>query len=372
MQLRDARKVFLELVRAGLWGKEVLLAPYNEIDFVDSYKLAQEQSVVGLLAAGLEKVNDTKVSQNMALTIAGEVLQIEQRNKAMNSFIAWLIDDLRKKDVYAILEKGQGIALCYERPLWRMCGDVDLLLSDGNYKKAKAILTSMADKVEEENTHTKHYAVSINDWEVELHGTLRGELFPKIDKGLDKIQEDIFYGGNVRSWVNGNTQIFLPGVDNDVVFVFTHILQHFFKGGIGLRQVCDWCRLLWVYKDEIDRELLRYRLFALGIETEWKAFAAMAVDSLGMPEEAMPLYSPASKWKNKGCKIMDCIFETGNFGHNRDNTFRVKGNYLSRKLTAMWRYTEEGLKHFAIFPLDSIKVWFGMMRSGLRAVIKTK
>ena len=34
-----------------------------------------------------------------------------------------------------------------------------------------------------------------------------------------------------------------------------------------------------------------------GVVSEWKAFAAMAVEYLGMPMEAMPLYSDSGKWK---------------------------------------------------------------------------
>lgn len=52
----------------------------------------------------------------------GEVQVIEQRNKAMNQFVAELIEKLRKADIYALLVKGQGIAQCYEKPLWRCSG----------------------------------------------------------------------------------------------------------------------------------------------------------------------------------------------------------------------------------------------------------
>ena len=77
-------RAFLALVRAGLWEKKVQLLSYGEVDFDTVFQLAQEQSVVGLVAAGLEKVTDVKVPQTQALTIAGEVLQLEQRNRAMN------------------------------------------------------------------------------------------------------------------------------------------------------------------------------------------------------------------------------------------------------------------------------------------------
>ena len=103
----------------------------------------------------------------------------------------------------------------------------------------------------------------------------------------------------MRSWMNGKTLVFLPSADNDVIIVFTHILAHFFYGGIGLRQVCDWCRLLWTYRDIIDRKLLEKRLWRMGVMTEWESFAALAVDYLGMPVEAMPFYYDSHKWSRK-------------------------------------------------------------------------
>ncbi len=69
---------------------------------------------------------------------------------------------------------------------------------------------------------------------------------------LDEIQQDTFEKDETRIWKDGETDVLLPHADNDVIFVFTHILQHFFKGGIGVRQICDWCRLLWTYRNEID------------------------------------------------------------------------------------------------------------------------
>ena len=64
--------------------------------------------------------------------------------------------------------------------------------------------------------------------------------------------------------------------------MFTHILQHFYKGGIGLRQICDWCRLLWMYRTELDLAKLEGRLRRAGLMTAWKAFGAFSVEYLGM------------------------------------------------------------------------------------------
>ena len=95
--------------------------------------------------------------------------------------------------------------------------------------------------------------------------------------------------------MNGKTTVFLPSPDNDVFFVFTHFIKHFYKEGMNLRQICDWCRLLWTYKDSLNHELLESRIKKAGLMAEWKAFAALAVEYLGMPVEAMPLYDVKGK-----------------------------------------------------------------------------
>ena len=58
--LDNSTKAFLALVRAGLWEKEVRLLQYQDIVLSDIRQRAEEQSVVGLIAAGLEHVSDIK------------------------------------------------------------------------------------------------------------------------------------------------------------------------------------------------------------------------------------------------------------------------------------------------------------------------
>lgn len=121
----ETQAVFLELIKSGLWEREAQLLTYGEIDCTAIYNMAEKQGVLGLVAAGLEHVSDTKIPQVMALTFAGSTLQMEQRNKAMNQFVAELVDKMRAADIYTVLVKGQGVAQCYVRPLWRPSGDVD-------------------------------------------------------------------------------------------------------------------------------------------------------------------------------------------------------------------------------------------------------
>ena len=210
--------------------------------------------------------------------------------------------------------------------------------------------------------------LKVDSWDVELHGTMRGELFRRLDSVIDGVQKDIFYGGNVRSWSNGKTTVFLPSPDNDVIFVFAHILQHFFRGGIGLRQICDWCRLLWTYRELMNYKLLESRLRKMVVMTEWRTFAALAVDTLGMPVEAMPLYSPSKKWVRKSKKVLCFIFETGNFGHNRDESYKITSSFQKRMLISLSRRTRDFIKQARVFPANACRAYWGVWKTGFGVV----
>ena len=361
--LDDNQQAFFALIRAGLWA-DANLDLDERVDWDKVYQLAEEQSVIGLVLAGIERLKNANhhlgLDQELLLQWIGEVQIIEQQNKDMNEFVAKLIEKLRKKDVYAILVKGQGIAQCYDRPLWRASGDVDLLMSEENYLRAKKVLIPLADNVEQEYKTFKHIGMTMKgDFVVELHGTLHSRLSSKVDRVIDEAQNDVFCGGNVRSWDNNGTAVFLPSPDNDVIFVFTHILHHFYIEGIGLRQICDWCRLLWTYRSKLDLRLLETRIRKAGLISEWKAFAAFAVEYLDMPVSAMPLFNEneSQKLHRKAEHILQFVLESGNFGHNRE-TASGKFNSVLFKL-------KDFARHSRVFPLDSIKYFFHFLGNGI-------
>lgn len=374
-------KTFVELVKAGLWECADVDLNHNvsfnrdvKVNWEGVYQLAAEQSVQGLVLQGVEQYKSLNIplglNQMLLLQWIGEVQLIELQNKAMNEFVAKLIDWLRGANVYAILVKGQGVAQCYEKPLWRSCGDVDLLLSESNYEQAKTFLQPLATSIDEEEKNRKHIGLVIDSWLVELHGTLHTRQLMRLNKVIDEVQRDIFFGGNVRSWMNGETAVYLPSPDNDVFFVFAHIIQHYFGGGVGLRQICDWCRLLWTYQDSLNHKVLESRIQNAGMITEWKAFAALAVDFLGMPVDAMPLYSTDKRWRRKANKVMDFVMKSGNLGKNIDGSYRGKYPYLIWKAISTWRYMRNTITHLSIFPKDSIIVLARMVFTGVKDATK--
>ena len=370
MKFQDSNsQVFISLLRAGLWEKEVRLQEYDSVDYEKIYRIAEEQSVTGLVAAGIEHIVDNKPRQADVFPFLSTVLTLEQRNTGMNGFIKALYLKLKEASINAILVKGQGIAQCYERPKWRACGDVDLLLDEENYNKSRIILAGTASNVSRETVHNRHLAMTIKGWEVELHGTLRSGLGSRIDKSIDEIQGICHKNRGIRIWNNDGEAIPLPAPDNDIIFVFTHILQHLFQGGIGLRQICDWCRLLWTYRDSLDRVLLERRIRSMKLLSEWRSFGELAVSFLGMPKEALPLYEEKSIWSRKAERVLSFILETGNFGHNRDSSYHNKYSFVIYKTISFLQTSWDSIRLLFVFPKDTTRVWWKMFYEGMgRAV----
>ena len=366
---------FFALVRAGLWENSRKCSVESvelkdSVDWEEIYRLATEQSVLGLVLAGIDNLpNEQRPPKMLLLKWIGEIQMLEQQNKEMNDFIGVLVSTMRMEGIYTLLVKGQGIAQCYERPLWRSCGDVDFFLNEDNYEKAKAYLTPLATDVSKEYVREKHIGMTINSQVVELHGSLYSGLSSHIEKEIDEVYKDTFYGGDVRLWQNDKTQVYLLAIENDIFYVFTHILQHFYKEGIGLRQICDWCRLLWAYRERIEGRKLETRLRRAKLLTAWKTFAAFAIEYLGMPPEAIPLFNESDSRNHnlhrKAELIRDYLIEVGNFGHNRDSSYFEKYPYLIRKSISLLRRIADFSRHAKIFPIDSIRFFPRIVINGL-------
>lgn len=357
------RSAFLALVKAGLWNTEVPFSHDDTLDFTEILRLADEQSVIGLVTTGVEKLPAGKLPLMEKLTFLGKCQLIEQWNESMNRFIAGLVKRMQEVGIKVVLVKGQGVAQCYEKPLWRTSGDIDLLLDEENYNKAKAFLTPLSDKAVSEDIAKKHLSVQIGGFTIELHGRMPFAMSKRADRVINGVVAETCKSGCIRIWCNEDTSICLPNADNDVLLVFTHYLNHFFIEGVGLKQIFDWCRLLWSFRDELDKGLLENRLHEARLMSEWKVFASLAVNNLGMPQEAMPLYDDSSSYRRKANRALSHIIKSGNLGHNHDVSYRAKHSAFASNIITFFRRLTDFIKFTLIFPIDSPRFFMSYMIS---------
>ena len=113
-----------------------------------------------------------------------------------------------------------------------------------------------------------------------------------------------------------------------------------------------------MYHQEIDVTLLDARLKRMGLVTEWKAFFNLARRNLGLPDMDEGLMACDSRFDKRADRIMAFVLESGNFGHNRDVSYRAKNPAAVVNTITLWRRICDFTKFMRVFPVDSPKFFF--------------
>ena len=366
---RQTDSQFFALLRSGLWNEVPERAPFTGgVDWEALYRLAFAQTVVPLVTDGINRLPQAflPAEPERLDPFLGDLMSTAQRNRMLDAFIPKLFGALR--EIPVLLVKGQSLAQDYPDPERRQPGDIDLLFLPASYEAVKAILLPKATKVLEEERSIWHQGMHFRSIEVEIHGSISTLMSRKLDRKLAVLLEEQFDGRPFLTVPIGGTDIPVPDADFNAVYVFVHFLQHYWAGGVGLRQFIDWMTFVSVHKRDIHPVILENRLEDLGLLRVWKTFTGFAQEYLGCPVEKLPLAAAPDAGKN--ARIWRYFRRCGNFGKNVDRS-REKESYLVRKVHSFWRLVvADRLRHFPVFPRESICFFFGAFGYGLQRLAK--
>ena len=360
---------FFALLRSGLWNEVPEWAPFTSgTDWEALHRLAYAQTVVPLVTDGINRLpGELLPAEPERLDpFLGSLMSTAQRNRQLNAFLPKLFGAL--DGIPAVLVKGQSLAADYPDPERRQPGDIDLLLLPASYEAAKAVLLPKATRALEEDAGILHQGMYFHSVEVEIHGSISTLMSRKLDRKLAVLLEEQFDGRPLPAVSLGETPIPVPEADFNAIYIFVHFLQHYWAGGVGLRQVIDWMTFVSVHKRDIHPVILENRLRDLGLLRLWKVFTGFAQEYLGCPVETLPLAAAPDPAKN--ARIWRYIRRCGNFGKNVDRT-RKEEAYLVRKFHSFWRLVvADRLRHFRVFPQESVRFFLGAFGYGLQRLAK--
>lgn len=360
---------FFALLRSGLWNEVPERASFDGgVDWEALYRLAFEQTVGPLVTDGVNRLPKEYLPAEPERLdpFLGDMMATAQRNRILDSFIPKVFHALR--GIPVVLVKGQSLAQDYPDPERRQPGDIDLLLPPSSYAAAKDILLPKATHVSKEDLQTLHQGMHFYSVEVELHGSISTLMSRKLDRQLAGLLKEQFDGRSLPTVTIGGAEIPVPEANFNAVYIFVHFLQHYWSGGVGLRQFVDWTTFVSVHKRDIHPVILEQRLEELGLLNLWKVFTGFAQEYLGCPAEKLPLAAKPEPRKN--ARIWHYVRRCGNFGKNQDRK-RKKESYLVRKIHSLWRLViADRLRHCPVFPKESIRFFLGAFGYGLQRLAK--
>jgi hypothetical protein len=364
--MNEEERHFLYFLRCGLWNLRESYDGSSEIRWDRIYDLALQQTVAGVIADGITMAGIPIPTNEAAFgKFAGTVFATERRNTQMDALVVKIFRAFSENGIKAFLVKGQEAARAYPDPSKRQPGDIDIFMDAGNYMKAKSLVALISGCGGIERESNLHYATELGDVEVELHGSFKSLTDRNLDKRVIVWAEEMT-DFPCPVWKEGGTEIGLLPYNFEAIFLFLHFFHHFMTSGLGLRQICDWVRYLYVNKDNIDRVRLEKDISRLGIVLPWRVFACLAVDYLGCPEDSALLYDDS--YSRKALKVLERIMKTGNFGKSVRGKRRNE-RYLVRKTRSFFISFKDFIRLSLIFPKESLLNFSGFCREGMGAVM---
>lgn len=347
------RDVFFQLVRIGLWGKESLLlsSPLSEADWSEIRSYAIHHTVEGLIYDSFRFLKEEQLPpQTIRLKWTVRVDQIERHNIKMNEVIASQYTAFTREGLQPILQKGQGIAACYDIPLHRISGDIDWYFDENGYAKAREILKDKKIKFKDSAGFNLDY-----DWKgihIEHHKKLFDLVNPLKKSFLLKLQAK--YRSKQQDLLINDVPIKILAPELQLLQVNAHILKHLISFGIGLRQICDSARLYHDVASQIDPQALKKIYCDAGILGWTHLLHIILVKNLGLPIDKIPFPYPKN-WSADW--MMDEIWYSGNFGFHDErfvngkiSPFSVRPDSTHRIWTSLKNYFKYAPQEILFFP----------------------
>lgn len=322
---------FIALLRYGAGLSEE--CPLSDSpDWEELYKLAEAHAVLGLVAPP-DSFPEEKRNITYQQQLFDDSLEIIRRNKQVNEVLAQVVAYLRKNNIESLLQKGQGVAQCYPNPMLRMSGDIDLLVREEDFERARALLRDKV--VEADNTtyyRDSHATYYVNSVEVELHASEFDKLHDGTFEKYTILLQQMWTQGGFRSFRCEGTEILLAPQMFDVFYIFLHMLKHYYTNGVGMRQVLDFCVAL---RSVSDTRPLRQMVERFGLLREWEAFSRV--------------------WEHP--QLLSIILRQGNMGKGK--RLRLSSRYLQR----LWQIVPENFQ-------TSLRYWPFSRRRFFRSLLQ--
>ncbi|MBR4312487.1 MAG: nucleotidyltransferase family protein [Bacteroidaceae bacterium] len=339
--------LFFEILRVALGRQlELSVAPTPE-QWRDMYRMAIQQTLVGVLFSALERLpKEQRPPKEVLLQWYMLKEHIMERSRLLNQRAVETLAFFRDEGFDCCILKGQGISTLYPDPLLRTSGDIDIWLSGGRER----IYDFARNRVGLKGLTYQHIHYPLHeDAEVEVHVT-PGHLFAPI---LNHRLQRFFAAYAAAQWRHEVElpeevgSISVPTAEFNRVFILLHIYMHLFGEGIGLRQVLDYYYVLRQPATAESRERTVATLRQLRMMRFARAMMWVMAEVFGLEEE----YLITAPDEREGRFLLSEIMLAGNFGKYDARINRTRHHLLFPRL---YNSLRRNWKFFIRYPHEMV------------------
>ncbi|SMP47200.1 Uncharacterised nucleotidyltransferase [Fibrobacter sp. UWB10] len=305
------------------------------------YELAKRQCVRGVAFLGIKKLpENVRPARALLLRWSLDAEAIAGKNKLMDQEGARLTQIFEGAGRKNAILKGQANARLYPDVLSRQAGDIDIWV-EGGRKNVSELLY----KLNLLNAETDDHAYSLHH--IHLPETKDGiavEVHFKPASGIPfrngALQE--FLNEEIRKAEKVPEGFYSPSIKFALLMQMAHLQQHFYSGGLGLRQYMDYLMLLR-HSTESDRSAAVAIMKRLSMMRACGAVMWLLQQVFGLEQNLM-LCAPD---RRRGERLLKLALAFGNFGQ-----------YKSKPKNVFVRWYKDRLQTLSWLPFDPVNAIF--------------
>ncbi len=360
--------LFYELLRVALGTQKRLSRMPREEEWRQLFAMAEKQCVDGIAYHALERLacQGQKPSEDIVLDWYSYAEQIKEQNRIVNRRCKEVTELFAEAGYETCILKGQGNGLMYKDPPTSLCreaydmskedeqlgmlrvpGDIDIWVKGDKDE----IIRFCRSKVGKTNITHHHVEFPIfDDVPVEVHFIPSYSAFSRYNKRLqtffESFQTEEIHGVDEKG---NDYSMIVPEKKVNLVFQMSHMMRHFFGGGIGFRQMIDYYYLLSDPPTSLHREAYKKEVAEtfeyLGMRKFAGAVMWIMKEVLGMDDQYL-IVAPDEK---RGRLVLSEMMVGGNFG-KYDGRWTKKLHKRSSTLSIITR----NIKLIPLFPKEAI------------------
>ena len=345
-----ATQALFVLLRAGLWGTspdDLTPFPLAPAEWDAVHAMARRQTVTALVYRGLGLLPESLLPPDaLLMRWVAQVATIEQQHRRTNVALGRLYGMFRRQGLTPVLQKGQGIAMLYDEPTLRECGDIDLYFPrSGEWGRAVQIIEAHGIPLQRMPDGSVSYIY--DGIEVEHHTRLIDLHNPAMRKPLARLEAQYGYRTAELPGIPGEA-ITLPSPMLDLLLLDTHIMKHALGRGIGLRQLCDMARACHCHRATIDLDTLQAIHCKAGTLRWHRLLHTFMAEHLGL---AAPFATPLAT----SAPLLNRVLAGGNFGHHLPGVHATGQSIWQRKLRTAHSFVRNA--RFACHHAPQESIW---------------
>lgn len=322
-------KQLLELVKAGMWKDYMpAVAVFEGCDWNKVLEHAKVQAVVGVAFCGVTKLNPASdlgatlsMNEMLYLKWLGLAAKIAQKYELHVRVREKVHKLLMSEDIEHVWMKGLVCGERYAEPSARTCGDIDFLVKKEDFGRTQDALEKIGE-VNRTLVHEHHGMAHVDGVQLEPHYKLHNFQNTKNDRTMVRLSEE---------WLFKDVRMPL---EFEGMFLISHMVNHVYEEGLGLRQVVDFATFLHKVNetDGFDWDRMHGLIREMRMWKAYRLFVIICSKYLDVQIDNIK-FNTTRQEQRLADKLMEDIMIMGNFGRgayifNHTSRWNEFKNYL--------------------------------------------